>query len=140
MDELFLGLKRVVHHRHGADPQDRVIGDDELGHVGQEQTHLVARLHPDRRQGFGETVHQRLQLPVCDLLPHEDERRNIREPLGGPRQDLGHRDLLKIRFPRYAGSVTPVPTPLNTHQAPPSLLLQTTALIGIDVRILTDVF
>ncbi len=99
MDELFLGLKRVVHHRHGADPQDRIIGDDELGHVGQEQTHLVARLHPDRRQGFGETVHQRLQLPVCDLLPHEDERRNIRKPLGGPRQDLGHRDLLKIRFP-----------------------------------------
>ena len=49
--EFLLGGERIVHHRHGADPEGRVIGDDELGHVGQEQSDLVARLHPDCRQG-----------------------------------------------------------------------------------------
>ena len=112
--------ERVVHHRHGADPQGRVIGDDELGHVGQEQADLVARLHPDRRQGFGEAVHQRLQFPVGDLLPHEDERREVGEPPGRPGQDLGHRDLLEIELPGDAGGVAPVPNSLKTHRVPPS--------------------
>ena len=46
-------LRRVDRHRVGADEDDPEVGPEELGPVGQQQGHLLARPHPQLEEAVG---------------------------------------------------------------------------------------
>ena len=66
------------HHRPG--PQDAVIGDGELRHVGHHQPHPVARRDPQRTQQGRHPSRAVIELAVGDDLIVEAQRRAITAP------------------------------------------------------------
>ena len=73
MFQLALGVKGVVHDHYPPQGKDRVGSDHHLGHVGEYNGDLVPLLEAQIRQGGSEPIHQFIQLPVGDLLPHHDQ-------------------------------------------------------------------
>ncbi len=107
--EFPVGIHGIVRNRNGPHPPDAVVCDDDIRDVGQEQGHLVRRLHPQGKEGVGKAADGSLQFRVGHLLPHEEKCRPLRELRGRSGEDLRWGDVLEVDRPRDPGCVRPVP-------------------------------
>ncbi len=54
--QLRLGVKRVVHHGHGADAQDRLACNDDLGCVGHQYRYLLTFADAQIQERTGKSI------------------------------------------------------------------------------------
>ncbi len=111
-DQLPLGQERADGHEHRPRLQQPVVGDGELGAVGQVYAHLVPLLHPHVGQGGGEAVGELVQLRVGHLHAPEDDGVAPRPLQGRRAQHLEYGDL------RIA-EVLETPPAANTYSSSP---------------------
>ena len=131
--ELFFRIEGVVHDRHRAETVRRVVGDDELGQVGQEHGDPVALFDSQRGKGAGETVHQGVELPVDDPPSHVDETRMVGKRPGGPDEGLAHGDFLNVDFRRNPRCIGFVPHPLKCHGGTSSKIVEAGGTTGTKI-------
>ncbi len=100
--QLTRGVERVVLDDDGAEPQDRVEGDDVLRAVRQDDRDRVAGPHPARLEAGGGAVDRLLHLAVARLAAEELQRGRIRVVAHRRRDDVEERSRHGFEVVRHA--------------------------------------